>query len=159
MRQRSFVTIAVLAALALVSCAKNSGRVFDATLTGTNEVPSVPTPSEAVATFTLNPDGTSMTFELMVTRAIDDASGAHIRLARPGANGPVIVTLWAGLHGKGFTGWLTTGTITDADLMGPMSGQTVAALADSMVHGVTYVNINTHGYPGGHIRGQIYEKP
>lgn len=159
MRKSLFVTVAVLAVLAVVSCARNSGRVFDATLTGTNEVPSVPTPSEAAATFTLNPDGTSMTFELMVTHAIDDANGAHIRLARSGANGPVIVTLWAGQQGKGFTGWLTTGTITDADLMGPMSHQTVAALADSMVHGVTYVNIHTHEYPGGQIRGQIYEKP
>lgn len=159
MRRSLSVTIAVLSVLAMVLCARVDRRVYDATLTGTNEVPPVSTPAEAAATFTLNPDGNSMTFELLITRAIDSASGAHIRLARSGENGPVIVTLWAGMKGKGFTGWLTTGTLTAADLMGPMSHQTILALADSMARGVTYVNIHTRGYPGGQIRGQIREKP
>jgi hypothetical protein len=50
---------------------------------------------------------------------------------------------------------LATGTITAADLVGPLAGQPLSALVDAMEAGETYVNVHTSQFPAGEIRGQI----
>jgi hypothetical protein len=146
------------AALMLASCATKSPRQFTTTMIGGSEVPEVTTMSEGTAAFKLNPDGTKMSVDLELTAPIDSVTAAHIHLGAAGANGPVIVPLWSGQQGAGFTGRLVSDTITKADLTGPLEGQTLTALADSMARGVTYVNVHTVAFPAGQIRGQIQEK-
>jgi hypothetical protein len=50
---------------------------------------------------------------------------------------------------------LATGAITDADLVGPLAGMTLADLVSMLDHDMGYVNVHTQQHPGGEIRGQI----
>ena len=63
-------------------------------------------------------------------------------------------------------GVLSTGTITAADLIGPLAGQPLSALVDEIDAGNAYVNVHTNDgvvptnegpgdFPGGEIRGQM----
>ena len=53
------------------------------------------------------------------------------------------------------TGVLVTGTITAADLVGPLAGQQMSALIDAIRAGNTYFNVHTVVHQPGEIRGQI----
>ena len=64
------------------------------------------------------------------------------------------------------SGVLARGTITAANLRGPLAGQPLSALIAQMRAGNTYVNVHTNDgvappdtgpgdFPGGEIRGQI----
>ena len=126
-------------------------------LSGDQSVP--PLQSPATGKFTLfieaGPNGVNISYELDVTN-ITDVSGAHIHLGAAGTNGPVIVPLFAGPQKSGsFTGVLAKGTITEADLAGPMKGKTFADLTGAVLGGQTYVNVHTAANPAGEIRGQI----
>jgi hypothetical protein len=126
-------------------------------LTGDQVVPSVQT--SATGTFTLlleaSPTGFNISYTLDVSN-IADVSAAHIHLGAAGANGDVIVPLFTGPTKTGsFTGTLASGSITEADLTGPMKGKTFQDLASSVLAGQTYVNVHTNKYPNGEIRGQI----
>ncbi len=82
-------------------------------------------------------------------------------MAPPGQNGGVVVWLYPSapppqlIPGR-TNGTLATGTITDANLVGSLAGQGLAALLDAMEAGNTYVNVHTTAYPAGEIRGQIH---
>jgi hypothetical protein len=85
---------------------------------------------------------------------------AHIHLAPAGANGPVVAWLYpsgppAQLIPGRFNGVLGAGTLSDANLVGPLAGEPLSALIDAIQSGNAYVNVHTSQYPGGEIRGQI----
>jgi hypothetical protein len=112
------------------------------------------------AMFTRSPDGKELSYKLFVAD-IENVSMAHIHLAPAGTPGAVVAWLYppsppAHLIPGSFTGLLATGTITDADLVGPLAGNTVADLIAAIEAGTTYVNVHTSLYPGGEIRGQIH---
>lgn len=107
-------------------------------------LPALATPS-GPATFVANSQNVTM---------------AHIHLAPAGVNGPVVVWLYpdappAQLLPGPSSGVLAVGTITEADLVGPLAGASLADLLDAMRAGNTYVNVHTEQYPGGEVRGQI----
>ncbi len=63
-------------------------------------------------------------------------------------------------------GVIATGTITSANLVGPLAGQGLSVLIAAMRNGGTYVNAHTNDgvaptntgpgdFPGGEIRGQV----
>jgi hypothetical protein len=124
------------------------------------------------AVFQLSADGTTLTYQLMVAN-IENAFMAHIHRQAPGFNGPIVVWLYPstattpGPLGAGrLDGVIATGTITAANLVGPLAGQPLSALVDNIKAGNTYVNVHTNDgvdptntgpgdYPGGEIRGQI----
>jgi len=148
----------VLAAVAVLSCSPKTLQ-FETDMRGSNEVPPVTTNAAGSVSFTLNADKTAMTFELEITSPIDSAVASHIHLGAAGANRSIVVTLWSGQQGMGYTGRLATGTITQPDIVGPLAGMTLSALADSMDRGVLYVNVHTTAHPAGEIRGQLRVKP
>lgn len=80
---------------------------------------------------------------------------SHIHLAPVGVNGPIVVPLFSGIQSGLFDGVLAQGTITAADLSGPLVGASLDALIAEMNAGNTYVNIHTLANPGGEIRGQF----
>jgi hypothetical protein len=124
------------------------------------------------AIFQLSADGTSLTYRLIVAN-IENAFMAHIHREAPGFNGPIVVWLFPstattpGPLGAGrLDGVIATGTITAANLVGPLAGQPLSALVGEIKAGNTYVNVHTNDgvdptntgpgdYPGGEIRGQL----
>jgi hypothetical protein len=159
------------AALALAALSAHAQDItYSAKLTGAAQLPE-PTNSKAMGDFAVvvSADGKKVSYKLSVTD-LQNPTGADLHLGQPTANGPSVVKLFP-IHGttpkKGsFTGVLAEGTITAADLTGPMKGGTLADLVDEIREGETYVNVHTDDgappqdtgpgdYHLGEIRGQI----
>jgi CHRD domain-containing protein len=138
-----------------------------APLAGKNEVPARDTKARGNATFDVSDDGLSITYRLIVSN-IDNPFMAHIHRGPAGANGPIVVFLFGPVAPGGGTtnGVIATGTITAANLVGPLAGQPLSALLAEMQAGNAYVNVHTDDgvppantgpgdFPGGEIRNQI----
>lgn len=128
-------------------------------MTGAQETP--PRPSRAQGQLNLTPsaDGTELHYRLLVAN-IEDVTQAHIHLAPPGSPGPVIAWLYPAAppaqHIPGrFDGVLAEGVITDAQVVGPLAGQGLAALVAAIREGNAYANVHTTLFPPGEIRGQV----
>ena len=83
---------------------------------------------------------------------------AHIHVGGPADLGPVVVFL---LHPEDapdgrFSGVVAQGTVTAADLVGPLAGHPLSDLVAQMEAGNTYANAHTVLHPGGEIRGQVF---
>ncbi len=157
-----FGVLGLLMMLAVASPAtahRPATRVFLTTLEGDQEVPPAESDGRGIALFKLNRAGTELRFILIVVR-LDEILMAHIHLAPAGVNGPIVVWLYPDspppmlIPGR-FSGVLARGTITDADLTGPLQGMSLSDLVDEMRAENTYVNVHTTAFPGGEVRGQI----
>jgi hypothetical protein len=134
---------------------RKSSRNFVAHLSGDEEVPPVATQAQGQSIFHLSKDGTSLNYKLIVAN-IDNVTQAHIHRGPAGQNGPVVTFLFGFVPGGVTTnGVLAEGSITEADLIGPLAGQPLSALLNEMNNGNTYVNVHTVSFPPGEIRGQI----
>ncbi len=136
---------------------------FRASLTGTGEVLSPglsTTPGTSLATgravFWMDEDGGALHFRLEVHN-ITGVFASHIHLNGPGVNGPVVVPLFNSATPTGLiNGLLSQGTITAANLTGPLAGHSLAELLTDIRSGDAYVNVHTlPNHPGGEIRGQL----
>jgi hypothetical protein len=124
-----------------------------------NLVVDVISDAQGQAIFQLNADGTALTYRLNVAN-IENVTQAHIHQGAPGTNGPVVVWLYpsappASLIPGRFDGVLGAGTVTSANLVGPLAGQPLSSLVALLESGNAYVNVHTSQYPGGEIRGQV----
>ena len=54
-----------------------------------------------------------------------------------------------------FSGVLTQGSSTSAQLLGPLKGKTIANLVALIKAGSVYLNVGTSGHPLGELRGQL----
>lgn len=151
------VFLAVTAGTLTPARAQSTG--FTARLSGQEQVPVVSTAATGLAVFQLNADQTRLFYRLEVQN-IQNVLMAHIHIAPTGQNGPVAVWLYPpspppvlipGLS----SGILQTGTITAANLVGPLQGRDMGALIGALRAGNAYVNVHTSQFPGGEIRGQI----
>ncbi|WP_101296884.1 CHRD domain-containing protein [Halegenticoccus soli] len=185
--RRSFVKKATLAAGLLAidlgatgpAVAQESGEqganqppVFSSgVLTGSQEVPPVQTTARGTTLFQRARDGDEVRFVLIVD-AIENVTQAHIHLGREGENGEVVAFLFGQQNEDGeFVGpledgvtvddltGLSTGDVTDDDLVGPLEGEQIERLLSEMRAGNTYVNVHTEQRPEGEIRGQIRRVP
>src|SRR5437879_3583636 len=140
---------------------------FVAHLTGASEVPARETPAVGEVKFQLSPDGTQLEYRL-ISANIHNVVQSHIHLARAGVNGLITVFLFgpAAAGGGRSDGVLAHGTITAANLIGPLAAHPFSDLIAAMKAGGTYVNVHTNDgvdgintgpgdFPGGEIRGQI----
>lgn len=158
------LTPALLAALALLlqgarAAPRAPVRRFVATLSGAEEVPPVVTPGFGRAEFRLDEQRRRLGFDLFVEN-LRNITAAHIHLGRRGENGPIVAFLFGPVPGGvDRTGRLSSGTITAADLVGPLEGASFSALVAAMRQGNTYVNVHTRSHPEGEIRGQIGAAP
>jgi hypothetical protein len=141
-------------------------------LNGSQEVPARPTQGQGQAIFHLSPSGTSLQYKLIGSN-IDNAFMAHIHMAGPGVNGPIVVWLYPstapvpGPLGSGrHDGILAQGTITAANFIGPLAGHPMSDLVDALNNGNAYVNVHTNDgvdgvntgpgdFPGGEIRSDV----
>ena len=134
------------------------GDGFGATLEGRQENPAVTTGAGAVASFSLNSDGT-VSYELRATAPISDVTQAHIHLGARGQNGPVVAFLFGFVaEGVDFQAGdvIARGVLDDDDVIArpPFDG-TLADLLRRMRQGRAYVNVHTIANPGGEVRGQV----
>jgi hypothetical protein len=168
MKRAVSVGLALLLLVAM-SGATTAGenRSYVAVLSGGNEIPANGSLARGVATFHLSSDGTSIDYRLIAAN-IENVVAAHIHLGGADVNGPVVAFLYGpAAPGGGRTdGVLAEGTITAANLVGPLAGLPLSALVDAMDAGDTYTNVHTNDgvaptntgpgdIPGGEIRGQI----
>src|SRR2546425_2633415 len=140
---------------------------FVAHLTGASEVPARETPAVGEVKFQLSPDGTRLEYRL-ISSNIHNVIASHIHLAPAGVNGPITVFLFGNVPpGGGRTdGVLAHGTITAANLIGPLAGHPFSDLITAMQAETAYVNVHTNDgvdgtntgpgdFPRGEIRGQV----
>ena len=138
-------------------------------LSGGQEVPANASQGQGQATFRLSDDGLALEYKLIASN-VDNVIVSHIHLGAEGVNGPVVVFLYGPVApGAGRqTGVLATGTITAANLVGPLAGQPLSALVEAMKADGAYVNLHTNDgvaptgtgpgdLPGGELRAQIVE--
>jgi hypothetical protein len=120
----------------------------------------IDTRAQGQAIFHTDEDMTEITF-MLVASNIENITMAHIHLDTGVALGPIVVWLYPRtpppreIPGR-FDGVLAKGRITDADLVGPLQGMTVANLVGKMRTGEAYVVVHTTQNPPGEIRGFIH---
>ncbi len=167
MRRLLLPVLALSLAVPAIAAAAPSGQSFGTHLSGDEEVPARDTDATGQATFKVTEDGTALAYRLIVAN-IDNVVASHIHLGPAGENGPVVAFLYGNQPAGGgrIQGVIAEGVITDADLVGPLSGQTLDDLLAHMRSGNAYVNVHTNDgvappntgpgdFPGGEIRGQI----
>jgi hypothetical protein len=173
MKKMTGIFLAALSGLALIAAAMAGiNGNWSEHLSGNFEVPIRDTQGQGQAIFHLSSDGTSLEYKLIASN-IDNVFMAHIHRGAPGENGPIVVWLAPstapvpGPTGAGRTdGVLAEGTITAANLVGPLAGQQLSALIELMRSGRAYANVHTSDgdatpnegpgdFPGGEIRAKI----
>jgi CHRD domain len=166
MRRRSVLAVATLVAalsLAAIGGAVGTPAVHVAPLSGAEEVPANDSLGRGVGVVKLSADGDSLSYKLIVAN-IENVLQAHIHVGAVGQNGPVVAFLYPPgpppvlIPGRS-DGVLATGTITAANLVGPLAGESLDALVAEIRAGNTYVNVHTVQNPGGEIRGQLSQGP
>jgi hypothetical protein len=162
----STVTLPVLDVTPAMGISANGGNAA-VPLSGAEEVPAVDTPARGTAIFHLSDDGMALGYRLIAAN-IENVVQSHIHLGPAGQNGPVVAFLYGPVAAGGgrVDGPLMEGSITAADLVGPLAGLTLQDLLTHVVAGNTYVNVHTSDgvppsntgpgdFPGGEVRGQI----
>lgn len=168
--KRIWIPLAAVAVALAANVSPAAEMTYSAKMTGASELPE-PNASKAEAELKLvvSDDGRKIGYTLTAKDVVNPV-GADIHLGPETANGPLVVKLFPA-HGatskKGpFTGVLAEGTITAADLIGPLKGSDLTDLIEQIREGNTYTNIHTNdgvepanSGPGdmarGEIRGQI----
>lgn len=163
----SVVTLVVLLVYGLAHAQPPAARNFVAHLDGGQEVPPVDTQAVGQVIVHVDANETVLTFQVIASN-IDNIVASHIHVGVFGVNGPVVAFL-AGPFAPGagrHDGILNQGTITAANLVGPLAGMPLSVLIAAMRAGGTYVNVHTNDgvlpantgpgdFPGGEIRGQL----
>lgn len=151
--------------------ANTSTNVYGATLTPSQEVPSVTGTSTSSTTgmIRLQPGSSStapdtISYTLTVLNGMD-IIGAHLHCAPIGMNGPVVVPLFGASASSSvdINGTLISGTITASDMAtstGCIStiGRSISSVADlkqAIMAGMIYANVHSVQYPAGVARGQL----
>jgi hypothetical protein len=171
------VIVAMLAALLAAGVALATGSFnFNSPMDGAQEAP-VPRDTQARgnAVYKLNDEGTAIQYKLIVAN-IENVFMAHIHMAAAGTAGPIVVWLYpstavgvqAPKGGGRIDGVIAQGTITAANLTGPLTGHPLSELVTLLGNGGVYTNVHTDDgdlvlnegpgdFPAGEIRGQIKE--
>jgi Cu/Zn superoxide dismutase len=144
-----------------------SGDQFSARLTGDNEVPQVNTDATGRIRLIVNSQQDALDYQISLSNLNGIVTGAHIHSGGSGTNGPIVANLnvhgafasasagGGGGGGSATTSTSTGGTVTSADLKGPLAGKQISGLIKLIKDGKAYVNVHTDQNPDGEIRGQL----
>jgi hypothetical protein len=132
-------------------------RKFVAVLGGQKAIPPNESAASARATFLLSADGASLRYRVTVAR-LNNLTLVALRQGGSAAEGPPVALLFGPRVVRGqANGLLVEGTLTAADLSGPLVGApSLAALAAAMRAQTVYVEIDTVAFPRGELRGQVH---
>jgi hypothetical protein len=148
--------VLAIAGMASSSCSKGSddATIFQATLTGSGEVPARGTAAEGAVGLTVI--GNTVQYSIEV-HGITSVVGSHIHSGAAGVNGPIRIALYPrpganfGPATSSVDGVLIQGTFQASDVVGITFDQ----LLSEMRAGTAYANVHTTQFPGGEIRGQV----
>ncbi len=128
-------------------------------LNGSTEVPANLSTSLGRAGVRLAVNADFATFELQLLNELANTTQAHIHMAAPGVNGPIVV--WFYPSGPPAAPPQTFDRVTLAEgrfgpenLVGPLSGNWDGFVA-ALRAGNLYVNVHSSAFPPGEIRGQL----
>ncbi len=142
--------------------------MFQAMLTGDQEVPSVATSASGFASLALDDAQTRLEITLQLFGLdldglqtpgdpSDNVTGLHIHRAPAGANGPIVFGLI--FPNSDLNGDLVidaaAGTVTSAWDLNEGNNTTLAAELPNLFADGLYLNVHTVTHPSGEIRGQI----
>jgi hypothetical protein len=149
-------TLGVIAPVPNQATAQEPGvQEFDAMLTGAAEVPPVQSSASGSSELEVVDNGNRLEYVIGVSN-IDRVTQAHIHQGTSSEAGPIVATLFNASTPTGPTsGELTAGSITSANLEGPLQGKQLSDLIALMQNGQAYVNVHTEQNPEGEIRGTI----
>lgn len=138
---------ASLVSVALAGCGmmrpSQKMQIFEASLSGAQEVPPAATSATGQAEVQFNENTNKVTWKVTYNGLTGPATGGHIHgPAAMGQNAGVVIPFTANLNAQPVTGEATV---------------TPAQYAD-MAAGLYYVNIHTARFPGGEIRGQLRKR-
>ena len=154
MRSLRVLSVFVVVFAAVLGVAA-SAFAYVAYLSGGHKSPPVNTLAHGKVAFELSSDGQVLQYSIVVDN-ITDATIAHIRLSTNGGEGPVVASLYGGSNTEEPSkGLRKTGVITATDLTGPLKGQPISALLNSMRRGTAYINVSTKANPPGEIGGWV----
>lgn len=147
MNRSTFVRITLAAgllALGLAGCGQlrpsQKMEIFEATLSGAQEVPPVATPATGQAELFFNTNTNRLRWKVTHSGLSSPPTGGHIHgPAGPGANAGIVIP---------FSGNLAS-TIEGGEVQ--LNPQQV----NELMSGMWYVNLHTARYPAGEIRGQL----
>jgi hypothetical protein len=147
--------------------AANSPNDLNADLTGYQEVPTLSSSGTATLQARISPDESSVDWVLSYDALEAPVLQAHIHLAAPAINGPIVVFFCTNL-GNGPAGTQAcppppatiSGTFTAADVLGTtaaigLEAGNLAELIRAIRAGATYANVHSTLRPGGEVRGVI----
>ena len=154
----------------------NTNKNYNATLTGNQQVPPVKTNGIGSASFELLDDNKTLHYQINVLD-VPKITQIHIHQGKAGENGDVIVNIYNSkenifqnknetkmsqiesnsvtINGNTQSSLISSGTINNSDLKGPLLGKNISDLITLIQSKNTYVNVHSESYPDGEIRGQI----
>jgi hypothetical protein len=149
-------TLGVIAPVPNQATAQEPGvQEFDAILTSAAEVPPVQSSASGFAELEVEEGSDNMEYGIIAIN-IDKVTKAHIHQGSSSEAGPVVATLFNPSTPTGpITEELTAGSITSANLEGPLQGKQLSDLIALIQNGQAYVNVHTEQNPDGEIRGTI----
>jgi hypothetical protein len=149
-------TLGVIAPIPNEATAQEPGvQEFDAILTSAAEVPPVQSSASGFAELEVEEGSDNMEYGIIAIN-IDKVTQAHIHQGSSSEAGPVVATLFNPSTPTGpVTEELTAGSITSANLEGPLQGKQLSDLIALMQNGKAYINVHTEQNPDGEIRGTI----
>lgn len=151
---------------------------FNATLSGSQQVPPVKTNGIGTASFELLDDNRNIHYQINILN-VPDITGIHLHQGKVGENGEVVVNIYnkskedklslkenetkisqiesnsVKINGNVQSSFLASGTINNSDLKGPLSGKSISDLINLIKSENTYVNVHSQSHPDGEIRGEI----
>jgi hypothetical protein len=171
MRRVKLLALLIVVMVGAVGTAVAASRNFSSHLSSREEVPPIgvviDSQAQGQAIFHLSKDGTALEYKLIASN-IENVVQAHIHIGSVGQNGMIVAFLYGPVAPAGgrTDGVLSQGTITAANLVGPLAGHTLDDLIAAIESGGAYVNVHTNDgvaptntgpgdFPGGEIRGQL----
>lgn len=169
-KSRNVLISLVAAAACFAIPAQAADNVFTAVMDGAQCLPDpIETKATGMVELRLSADGRKIDYKITLDKLLNP-SQADLHLAPASQNGQVVVKLWprgsaAGKRGE-FTGVLVEGSFDAGDLVGPMTGSTMAEFIEEIRAGNAYVNVHSYDgidppysgpgdYRAGEIRGQL----
>jgi len=153
---RWVIAIGVLLAGLGFTAIAGAEELFQARLTGDQEVPAVETDTTGRFEILVNKEATAGEYTLRVNSGVR-ITQAHFHCGSLGVNGPIIVFL-AGFRAEGWDvdgKWVSNATITDANVINTACGTTLAQIFQQARLGNIYVNVHSVAHPAGVARGQL----